>query len=169
MPKLLDFGLAKLLSTDPESALSVTLAMNRMMTPEYASPEHIQGRPATTATDIYALAAILYELVGGGRTHPLPADRPDEWEKIICEQEVARFTGKLKRQAGDLETVLLMALRKEPERRYASVDQFAADVQRYLNRQPVRAREDTAGYRLARFVRRNRKSRRQQRQRWRSA
>ena len=155
-PKLLDFGVAKLLSADADTPATVTRVAQRALTPEYASPEHIRGLPATTTTDVYALAAVLYELVTGRRAHQLPPDRPDEWEQIICTQEVARF-GKHSRQLPrDLETILLMAMRKEAERRYASVDQFAADLQRFLDGLPVLAREDALGYRTAKFVRRNR-------------
>ena len=155
-PKLLDFGVAKLLSADANALATVTRVAQRALTPEYASPEHIRGLPATTASDVYALAAVLYELVTGQRAHQLPADRPDEWEQIICTQEVARFVEHNRQLPRDLETILLMALRKDSERRYPSVEQFAADLQRFLDGLPVLAREDSLGYRTAKFLRRNR-------------
>ena len=155
VPKLLDFGVAKLLTSGPDAATTMTHFAQRQMTPAYASPEQFRGLPATVSTDVYALAAVLYELLTGVKAHQLSADRPDHWERIICSEQVARPRMTNRKLPQDLETIVLMGLRKESERRYPSVEQFAADIRRYLERRPVEARTDTMQYRAARFVRRN--------------
>ena len=148
VPKLLDFGLATVLDPlDPEraAAAAVTVAGARLMTPEYASPEQVRGDRVTTATDIYSLGAVLYELLTGrppraGETEPPSAAAP-----------------RLRRLlAGDLDTIVLKALRQEPERRYGSAEQLSDDLQRHLAGLPVAARADTLWYRARKLVRRHR-------------
>jgi tetratricopeptide (TPR) repeat protein len=167
-PKLLDFGIAKLLSgedADADAAPKTVTALH-MMTPDYASPEQVRGLPITTATDIYSLGAVLYELLSGERAHRFKSYSPRDIERTVCDTDVEkpstavrRATGsaRLRRHlAGDLDNIVLMAMRKEPERRYSSVDQFADDIRRYLEKRPIVARQDTFGYRAGKFLRRNR-------------
>lgn len=191
-PKLLDFGIAKFLN--PELTMqSIRLTRERMqlMTPEYSSPEQIRGQPITTATDVYSLGILLYELLTGHRPYRFKTRSPTEIERVICEQEpekpstavrrieeVKTADGmtttltpdtvsktregepeKLKRKlSGDLDTIILMAMRKEPQRRYASVEQFSEDIRRHLEGLPVLARKDTFTYRSSTFVKRHRGS-----------
>lgn len=129
LPKLVDFGIAKLLSTDTSSDAPVTIMP--FMTPEYASPEQVRGVPVTTATDVYSLGVVLYQLL----TRQLPS------------------TGN-KRLHGDLDNIVLLAMREEPERRYGTPQQLAEDIQRHLRGLPVRARHDTFSYRAGKFIRR---------------
>ncbi len=165
-PKLLDFGIAKLLNPEVDEQ-SVTQTRERMMTPEYASPEQIRGEQITTATDVYALGVLLYELLTGQRPFRLDSKSPFEVFQIICEQEpeppsiatqaaVAPLEPEVRRQlSGDLDNIVLMAMRKEPARRYASVSALSADVQAYLSGYPVRARTATWTYRSSKFIRRH--------------
>src|SRR5262245_48976224 len=165
-PKLLDFGIAKLLTPDPGETVTRTETSVRLMTPDYASPEQVRGSAITTATDVYALGVVLYELLTARRPHQFVTYSPIEIERAICETEAPRPSeaarthttapGKLARQlAGDLDNIVLMALRKEPERRYQSVEQFSEDIRRYLVGLPVVARKDTFSYRVEKFVRRH--------------
>ena len=166
IPKLLDFGIAKLL--DPESGdLAQTMTAERMMTPEYASPEQMRGDPVTTATDVYALGVLLYELLAGRRPLQLATTSPMEMARIICEQDpeppsiVSAANAELaapdaaRKLSGDLDNIVLMAMRKEPSRRYFSVEALAGDVKAYLTGYPVHARTDTWKYRSGKFVRRH--------------
>lgn len=158
IPRLLDFGIAKLLASDV--AQEKTLTGLRPLTPEYASPEQVRGEPVTTATDIYSLGVLLYSLLTEDRPYRSPMSSPVEIEHAICEEEPQRpsdrapnqWRGQLK---GDLDTIVLKALRKEPRRRYASAEQLSEDIRRHLANLPVAARPDTRGYRAAKFVRRN--------------
>ena len=178
-PKLLDFGIAKLLSRDSiDYTMAVTVGDARLMTPRNASPEQVRGEAITTATDIYALGLLLYELLTG--RFPYDGDRQSGYplEKQICESEPTRPSAmvtqvdasaesintarsvpsaeQLKRQlAGDLDNIVMVAMRKEPERRYATVRQLADDVRAYLDHRPVRARGDSLRYRTSKFLRRN--------------
>jgi len=165
--KLLDFGIAKLLEPGPSpEAMIQTDTGLRLMTPEYASPEQVRGEPVTTASDIYSLGVVLYELLAGERPHRLKSYTPSEIERAVCQAEPERPSAaagrgagarsKLRKQLeGDLDTIVLKALRKEPERRYSSAEQLSEDIGRHLSGLPVQARKDTAGYRVGKFVRRH--------------
>jgi eukaryotic-like serine/threonine-protein kinase len=169
-PKLLDFGIAKILQPADSIDASVSMTGLRLMTPEYASPEQVRGQPVTTATDVYSLGVVLYQLLTGRQPYRPKTLTPEEISRAITEQEPLRPstaivssdetsksqipTPKLLR--GDLDNIVLMALRKEPGRRYQSVEQFSEDIQRYLERRPIRARKDTIRYRAKKFVQRNR-------------
>ncbi len=162
-PKLLDFGIAKFL--DDEGTEGLTRADARILTPEYASPEQLLGQPVTVATDVYGLGLMLYQLLSGELPFDVSTRTTPEIREIICNTEPAP-PSRLARErghtdiapqlAGDLDTIVLMALRKEPERRYETVRALADDVRRHLERRPVLARAPSAGYRLGRFVSRHR-------------
>jgi eukaryotic-like serine/threonine-protein kinase len=166
--KLLDFGIAKLLAPDPSlGAITQTETALRLMTPEYASPEQARGLPITAATDIYSLGVVLYELLTNSRPHQFKTYSPAEIERAICDTAPARPseavspksdspTRLARRLAGDLDNIILMAMRKEPERRYQSVEQFGEDIRRHLEGLPVIARADTFRYRAGKFIRRQR-------------
>jgi serine/threonine-protein kinase len=177
--KLLDFGIAKLLGPDDTGeAAAETRTEFRLLTPAYAAPEQILGEPVTTATDVWALGALGYELLTGtlpqkreGRSAAALADVASQDVKERPSQRVDREAlnalpfespteadrRRLERRlSGDLDNILLAALRREPERRYASVTAFAGDLLRHRDGQPIKARQDTFGYRLEKFVRRNR-------------
>ena len=153
-PKLLDFGIAKLLSGNPDGNTATTVL--RPFTPEYASPEQVRGLSVTTSTDIYSLGAVLYELLTGRRAQPITTSTPEELERAICQMEPLRPSKIAPTVDADLDNIVLMAMRKEPERRYQSVDQFAEDIQRHLDGMPVLARQDSIVYRVRKFVLRNR-------------
>lgn len=183
--KLLDFGIAKILSPDGD-AQNQTVTSLGMMTPAFASPEQIRGETVSTASDIYSLGLILFELLTGTQAYSFSNNRPDEIAKIICESEPPRPSSVISQQfsvstkntkqneirttdaklktrnskllKGDLDNIILKALRKEPLRRYASVEQFSNDVKRHLDGLPVIARPDTFSYRFEKFVSRNRLS-----------
>ena len=169
-PKLLDFGVAKLFE---QGSSELTVAGQRALTPRYASPEQLHGHPLTTATDIYSLSVLLFELLAG--TDPYGVDTTDSvaLQHAICDGEReppssaversewyasdAALQNRVARELrGDLDTIVLKGLRLEPERRYESVQALADDIDRYLSNQPVLARPDTWGYRAAKFLRRHR-------------
>ena len=208
-PKLLDFGIAKILDAGPDED-EATRTLARVLTPEYASPEQLAGGAVTTAIDVYSLGVVLYELLCGSKPFDGRSRSPAEWQRVVAERtperpsEAARrgrpaTTGLAagegtpaavdgsqapgrardrrlpaegvaeiaarrsttpaalrRRLSGDLDRIVLMALRKEPERRYASAQALAEDVERHLAGQPVHAREDSLFYRASKFVRRNR-------------
>jgi len=163
-PKLLDFGVAKLLAVDRDPALT---SGGLALTPDYASPEQILGQPITTAADIYSLGAILYQLLSGAKPHRLDSATPADVQRAVCQTEIPRPSAVVDRRlphaarlgrrlAGDLDNIVMMALRKEPERRYPSVDQFADDIRRHLDGRAVRARQNSVAYRTRKFLRRRR-------------
>lgn len=176
--KLLDFGIAKLLgAADGEGAaqsdVPLTQGHERVLTPEYASPEQLRGGVVSTASDIYSLGLVLYELLTGKRPFDLHDKTYVEIERTIAEvppgplsraveermvaSTRSRSSAALRRTLrGDLDAIVLTALRKEPERRYASVEQFAQDIQRYLDGWPIQAQRDAWTYRARKFVRRHR-------------
>ncbi len=168
--KLLDFGIAKLLpGAETDETLPLTLAGRLLLTPLFASPEQVRGEPLTTATDVYALGLLLYRLLVGAHPYRFATESPVEVVRVVCDQppprpSVAAAAGAAglglpalrRRLRGDLDNIVLKALRKEPERRYASVEALAEDVRRHLEQLPVRARPDTPGYRAAKFARRHR-------------
>ncbi|MDQ6625173.1 MAG: serine/threonine-protein kinase [Verrucomicrobiota bacterium] len=168
-PKLLDFGIAKLLADETAALPDQTITLAGMMTPAYASPEQVRKERMTTASDVYSLGVILYELLTGRKPYRLTSHSPAEISRAITEQSPARpstaadgsaqsksDTRNLKMLQGDLDNIVLMAMRKEPERRYPSVAQLAEDIRRYLAGLPVVARKDTVRYRASKFIRRNR-------------
>jgi serine/threonine protein kinase len=154
-PKLLDFGVAKLLAADSGPGVTAVAAA-RPFTPEYASPEQVHALPATTTADIYSLGAVFYELLTGQRAQPIAALTPAEIERVICRTEVARPSLLAPGLDSDLDNIVLMAMRKEPERRYQSVDQLAEDIRRHLSGRAVLARQDSFWYRSRKFAGRNR-------------
>jgi len=187
VPKLLDFGIAKILEGGTEVAqLEPTLTFFRVLTPGYASPEQVRGATITTSSDIYSLGVVLYVLLAGRSPYQLTKPTSEEIARAVCEvepekpsavvrrticegKETAQITpahlaalreGSVEklsnRLRGDLDDIVLMALRKEPQRRYASVEQFAQDIQRHLDSLPVLARKDIFSYRVSKFVNRHR-------------
>ncbi len=174
VPKLLDFGIAKLIGLDgaPETA-PLTKTGFRILTPDYASPEQVRGEPITTASDIYSLGAILFELLTGERAHRFRTRSAAEIERVVCLQETEKPSSVLRRKdelaprqrrlwlrrlSDDLDNIVMMALRKEALRRYPSVERLSQDIQRYLDGLPVTARKDTLRYRAGKFLGRNRLS-----------
>lgn len=153
-PKLLDFGVAKILESPRREPGTATQGGN-FMTLRYASPEQLLGRPMTTATDVYSLGVVLYELLTGQRPYR-PTTTPFELERAICEEDPERPSSFDHRLAGDIEAILLKALRKEPEERYASAEQLAQDVRHFLDGLPVSARKGTLRYRVGKMIRRQR-------------
>lgn len=181
--KLLDFGIARVMGEDDEG---ITRSGQRVMTPAYASPEQVRGEPVTTASDVYSLGVVLYELLCGRHPHRDTVSTPAELERAISTasaekpskfaarldaraagptptsaDEIARVRGlppaRLRRRLeGDLDTICLVALRKEPDRRYASASRFLDDIRGHLAGRPVSARPDTVRYRFGKFVNRNR-------------
>jgi serine/threonine protein kinase/tetratricopeptide (TPR) repeat protein len=171
IPKLLDFGIAKILQPGDEPEALMTMTGVRPMTPEYASPEQVRGEPVTTASDVYSLGIVLYELLVGHSPYRFTSHSPLHVAREITDTEPPRPSTALARDEaakldptsirnskalkGDLDNIVLMALRKEPARRYQSVEQFSEDIRRHLEARPVIARRDTIGYRTAKFIRRN--------------
>ncbi len=149
-PKLLDFGIAKIL----DAATDQTRTQERLLTPDYASPEQVRGAAQSTATDVYSLGAVLYQLLTGQSPHTFPNRTAEAIDAAIC------TTGPLPARRlnpelpADLDFILLKALRKEPEERYSSVEALADDVKAVLESRPVRARSSNFWYRSRKFVRR---------------
>ena len=172
--KLLDFGIAKLLSEDEaDDGASMTRAGLHPLTTAYASPEQVRGDEISTASDVFSLGVVLYELLSGVAPFRANDATPLELQRRITEDSPPRPSTAASADAatamhfaserrlhralrGELDTIVMMALRKEPERRYSSVEQFSEDVRRFLEGLPVRAQRDTARYRARKFVQRNR-------------
>jgi len=190
-PKLVDFGIAKMLNPDLAGFTLDTLPEARVMTPEYASPEQVRGEPISTASDIYSLGVLLYELLTGRRPYQIKSRVQAEIVRIVCEEEPDRPSTAVTRPAeivtsdgttrtitaeeigrrremaptklrrtlsGDVDNIVLMAMRKSPRRRYASAEQFAQDIANHLHNLPVIAAPETWHYHFSKFVARNKVS-----------
>jgi eukaryotic-like serine/threonine-protein kinase len=159
--RLLDFGIAKLLEQGQAVESELTRSSGRALTPGYASPEQIEGAPLSVASDVYSLGVVLYELLAEARPYAPERDSPAALEDAILHVDPARPSDVVndlrfaKALRGDLDTIVLKALRKKPEERYATVNAFADDVERYLRGRAVLARPDRAWYRVRKFVGRN--------------
>jgi len=155
-PKLVDFGIAKLLEDGRDATTTASL-----LTPEYASPEQLRGEAITTATDVYGLGVLLYELLAGAHPFAERARSPVDMMRQICEADPPPPSSMASRSAGqseltvELDRIVLMAIQKQPERRYSSATALARDVFAYLNGYPVFARSGGWGYRAGKFVRRH--------------
>lgn len=192
VPRLLDFGIAKLLNPDCFQTPLITRTDFRPMTPEYASPEQIRGHAVTTATDMYSLGVLLFELLTSHRPYRFACQSLLEIERLVCDTDPEKPSavinrreertthngdarteitpesvsnqrglqpGELQRRLrGDLDTIVMKALSKEPERRYASAEEFSRDIELYLTGMPVRARKSTFAYRSSRYLRRHQES-----------
>ncbi len=171
--KLLDFGIAKLLHEDESDELPITRAGARAFTPEYASPEQLRGDSLTTASDVYSLGVVLFELLAGTRPHAVASHALVDIEREVLQGSPPRASAVVtdaaaaargepgrrqlaRRLHGDLDHILLTALAAEPERRYVSAEALSDDLERYLLARPVRAHAGRAGYRFGKFIRRNR-------------
>jgi tetratricopeptide (TPR) repeat protein len=158
--KLLDFGVAKLV--DP-SVVDGAFTSEMMMTPDYASPEQIRGERVTTASDVYSLGMVLYEVLTGERPYRITSSNWHDLERVVCKTEprkpsmIETLSLRTRRRlAGDLDNIVLMALRKDVSRRYGSAEQLSEDIRRHLQGRPILARRDTPFYRGGKFLRRNR-------------
>ncbi len=173
--KLVDFGIARALDAAEGQGSDRTATANQVLTPQYASPEQLRGEMLSTASDVYSLGVVLYRLLTGNvpfRDHGTSLSR---FERTVSQDEPVAPSQMVRREPagadtsrgvsesrtvsrelrGDVDTIVLMAIRKEPERRYASVAAFSDDIRRYLDGRPVHAQPDTFSYRTAKFVRRN--------------
>jgi Tol biopolymer transport system component len=160
-PRLLDFGIAKLLDS-AGATTELTRKSERLLTPEYASPEQIRGEPVVVATDVYCLGVLLYELLTGQRPFRRVTRSPIELERAVLEEDptmpswVVRRDSRHARLKGDLDSIVLKAMQKAPAHRYASAAELGADVRRHLAGKPVTARRATPAYLMRRWARRNR-------------
>ncbi len=166
-PRLLDFGIARLLDSKPgEPAL--TRIPGQVLTPEYASPEQVRGEPITTASDVYSLGVMLYQLLTGQLPYKVTDTSRQQLEKLVCTtlptrpSQCSTFGGAIigdnwsRDLRGDLDTIVMRALAKAPDRRYPSVAALAEDIDRYLDCRPILARPASRTYILGRFLRRHR-------------
>jgi serine/threonine protein kinase/Tfp pilus assembly protein PilF len=180
--KLLDFGIAKLIDAGDAAASRLTVDGGRALTPKYAAPEQVTGGAITTATDVYALGVLLFELLTGRHPTGEDAQSPAEFFKSVADSDPTRLSDavtvtadhglaatlavqrastpdRLRRLLrGDLDTIVGKSLKKDPQERYGSVAEFADDLRRYLERQPISARPDTVRYRAGKFIMRHRRS-----------
>lgn len=154
-PKLLDFGLARVLANEHDDSIEITQAGPALMTVAYASPEQIRGERQTVASDVYSLGVILYELLTAHRPYQPANTSFAEIVRVTCEQEPVPPSQWRRQLAGDLEIILHKALSKDPRLRYPTVDEFAADLRRHLAGQPIHARPATFSYRAGKFLRRH--------------
>jgi tetratricopeptide (TPR) repeat protein len=163
-PKLLDFGIAKLLSPDPGEADLTSLGLARPLTPEWASPEQLRGEPLTTASDVYSLGVLLYVLLAGRRPSRYNGESAEAFAAALGASpppalgaggEPARGVDR-RRLRGDLDRIVRKALEADPARRYPTASELAADLERFLGGQPVEAHPDALGYRLRKWLRRHR-------------
>ncbi len=182
--KLVDFGIAKLLDSEHDRPGAARPTLN--LTPEYASPEQVRGEPVTTVSDVYSLGVLLYQLLAGKRPYEMSGASAARIVKTVCEVDPAPPSGRLREPVeaedeeeyltpadvaqrrsasleslerqlrGDIDTIVMKALRKEPARRYQSVQSFSDDIGRFLDSRPVAARKDTYAYRISKYIRRNR-------------
>jgi len=182
IPKLLDFGIAKIVESGQSAeGPDATLTSFRILTPRYASPEQIKGEPMTIATDVYSLGVVMYELLTGRSPYELVNGTTQEFAQEVCDKEPqkpslailrspaedrnpenrSRAFGQIshervsKQLRGDIDNIVLMALRKEPSRRYKSANDLHEDIQRHLGNIPVHARNDSVWYRTTKFVARH--------------
>src|SRR5579863_6914595 len=184
-PKLLDFGIAKILNpADRDDSAQQTMTLMRMLTPDFASPEQVRNEPISTASDVYSLGVILYILLTGQSPYRVPTGSHEEMLRAICDVDPEKPSTALTRASrpdaaqtvpapsslkssrpekekrrklqkileGDLDNIVLKALRKEPPRRYTSIEQFSEDIRRYLAGLPILAHKDTPGYRAHKFI-----------------
>jgi serine/threonine protein kinase/tetratricopeptide (TPR) repeat protein len=189
IPKLVDFGIAKVLETNPQGGAARPLTGTMPIhTPEYASPEQLSHKPITTATDVYSLGVILYELLAGVRPYQVNSRSPAEVERVVSDENRTRPSTAVRQSRpnddgdssahvqrevadpailadakrwrrqlrGDLDNIVLTALRSEPARRYTTAARFADDIRCYLRGRPVTARRETIAYQLGKFISRNR-------------
>ncbi|HYZ84094.1 MAG TPA: serine/threonine-protein kinase [Bryobacteraceae bacterium] len=155
-PKLLDFGIAKLIMPEPVAYASDTPTIGLpLMTPRYASPEQVRGEAITTASDVYSLGVVLYELIAGVSPYGQTTASTMDVLRAVCDEDPQPPSVAAGKAGGDIDNIVLMALRKDPARRYASVEQFAEDIRRYLDGAPVIAHQDTLQYRAGKFLRRH--------------
>ena len=155
LPRLLDFGIAKVLDVN-SGPIATTRQSDRVMTPEYASPEQVLGNPVAVPSDIFMLGLLLYELLSGVPAIRFTSTKPSDRERLICETDppLPSIVGGNKKLAGDLDAIVMKAIRKEPDRRYASVEQFDNDIARWLDGLPVEARTGAWTYRASKLLRR---------------
>ncbi len=177
IPKLLDFGIAKLIDDElAETNEGLTRAGVWHLTPEYASPEQIKGEKITTVSDVYSLGVLLYHILTGIQPYKITSSSPAAISKIITEEKIQKPSEKVQDKSeryiesrlflndkisnqlkGDVDNIILKAMHKDPVRRYVSVEQFSEDIRRHLSGLPVIAQKDTAGYRLSKFIQRHKK------------
>ncbi len=160
-PRLLDFGIAKVLASGGQTDSKNTIL--GALTPTYASPEQIRGAPLTTATDVYSLGVVLYEALTGGRPHDIEGLSPGETERVLTQTMTQPPSQRIKRNAtrstalrGDVDAIVLKALAAETSRRYGAAGALADDIERYLRSEPVTAQRDSGVYRLRKLISRNR-------------